>query len=102
MKSFSKDAGTVANDFNRSFTCVVQVAVDKINSLANECNFDLSAPAFDPRIFPLTDQFNFKHVDLDEVAKIVRPMPANNFSETDNAMKGSLPVFPCSWKLAEL
>lgn len=96
MRSFSKGVGTVANDFNRSFTCVGQVAVDKMNALANKCNFDLSAPAFDPRIFPLTDQFNFKHVDCDEVAKIVRPMPANNFSEIDNAMKGSLPDFPRS------
>ena len=62
----------------------------------------MKAPAFDPRMFPLTDQFNFKHVDCDEVAKIIRPMPANNFSEIDNALKGSLPVFPRSWKLAEL
>lgn len=101
LRSFSKDFGTVANDFNRSFTCVGQVTVDKINSLANECNFDLSAPAFDLRIFPLTGQFNFKHLDCDEVVKIDRPMPANYLSEIDNAMKGSL-VFPRSWKLAEL
>ncbi|XP_068750911.1 uncharacterized protein [Montipora capricornis] len=54
MRSFSKDDRTVANDFNRFFSSVGQVAVDRINSLANECNFDLSAPAFDPRIFPVT------------------------------------------------
>lgn len=51
---------TIANDFNRFFSSVGQVAVDRINSLANECNFDLSASVFDPRrIFPVTDQFNF-------------------------------------------
>ena len=90
-----------------------------INSLANECNFDVLAPMFDPRIFPVTDQFNFKHVDCDEVAKIVRSMPANNSPGIDKilvrAMKDSLPVitslingsfshgiFPRSWKLAEV
>ena len=72
MRSFSKDDRTVANDFNRFFSSVGQVAVDRINSLANECNFDLSAPAFDPRIFLVTDQFNFTHMDCDEVAQIVR------------------------------
>ena len=73
LRSFSKDDRTVANDCNRFFTSHVgQVAVEKINSLANECNFDLSAPAFDPRIFPVTDKFNFKQVDCDEVARIVK------------------------------
>ena len=32
VRSFSKDDRTVANDFNRFFTSVGQVAVDKINS----------------------------------------------------------------------
>ena len=71
MRSFSKDDRTIANDFNRVFTSVGQVAVDKIDSLANECNFDLSAPAFDPRIFPFTDQLNFMHVDCD-LMKLLR------------------------------
>ena len=123
MRSFDKDDRTVANDFNRFFTSVGQVAVDKINFLANECNFDLSAPAFDPGIFPVTDQFNFKHVDCDEVAQIVRSMPANKSPGIDKipvrAIKDSLPAtlpvitslinasftrgigkFPRSWKLA--
>ena len=55
----------------------------KINSLANECNFDLSAPAFDPRIFPVTDQFKFSHLDCDAVAQIVRSMPASKSSGID-------------------
>ena len=84
MRSFSKDDRTVANDFNRFFSSVGQVAVDRINSLADECNFDLSAPAFDPRIFPVTDQFNFMHVDCDEVAQIVRSMPASKSPRIDN------------------
>ena len=92
-----------------------------INSLANECNFDLSAPAFDPRIIPVTDQFNFKHEDCDEVAQIVKSMPANKSSGIDKipvrVIKDSLPatlsvitslinasftrgIFPRSWKLA--
>lgn len=121
MRSFSKDDRTVANDFNRFFSSVGQVAVDRINSLANECNFDLSAPAFDPRIFPVADQFNFMHVDCDEVAQIVRSMPANKSPGIDNipvrVIKDSLSatllvitslinasltrgIFPQSWKLA--
>ena len=66
LRSFSKDDRNVANDFNwfEFFTSIGQVAVDKVNSLANECNFDLSAPDFDPRIFPATDQFNFRQVVL--------------------------------------
>ena len=85
MRSFSKDDRTVANDFNRFFSSVGQVAVDRINSLANECNFDLSASVFDPRrIFPVTDQFNFMHLDCDEVAQIVRSMPASKSPGIDN------------------
>ena len=84
MRSFSKDARTVANDFNWFFTSVGQVAVDKINSLARECNFDLSPPVPDPAISPVTDQFNFTHVDCCEVAQIVRSMPANKSSGIDN------------------
>ena len=85
MRSFSKDDTNVANDFNRFFPSVGQVAVDRINSLANECNFDLSASVFDPGgIFPVTDQFNFMHVDCDEVAQIVRSMPAGNSPGIDN------------------
>ena len=122
MRSFSKDDRTVANDFNRFFSSVGQVAVDRINSLANECNFDLSASVFDPRrIFPVTDQFNFMHLDCDEVAQIVRSMPASKSPGIDNipvrvikdSLSATLPVitslinasftcgiFPRSWKLA--
>ena len=54
------------------------------------------APAFDPRIFPLTDQFNFMHIGCDEVAQIVRSMPANKSSGIDKmpvcVIKDSLPV----------
>ena len=84
MRSFSKDDRTVANNFNRFFTSVGQVAVDKINSLANECNFDLSPPVPDPAISPVTHQFNFMHVDCYEVAQIIRSMPANKSSGIDN------------------
>ena len=68
------------NDGLKWFINVSKVAVGKINSIANECNFDFSASAFDPRIFPVTDQFNFMHVDCNEVAQIVRSMPANQES----------------------
>ena len=73
-----------------------QVTVHKINSLGNACNFDLSAPAFDPRIFAVSDQFNFKHVDCDEVAQIIRSMPANKSSGMAkypvHTIKDSLPA----------
>ena len=95
MRAFSRDDRIVANDFDRFFTSIGQVAVDQINYLANECNFDPSAPAFDPRIFPAaTDHFNFKHVDCDEVAPIVKSMPASKSSGIDKipvrAIKDSL------------
>lgn len=69
----------------------------------------------------MTDQFNFKHVDCDEVAQIVRSMPANKSSGIDSipvrVIKDSLPAilsviislinasfsrgkYPRSWKLA--
>ena len=109
MRSFSKDDRTVANDFNRFFSSVGQVAVDRINSLANECNFDLLAPVDPRRIFPVIDQFNFMHVDCDEVAQIVRSMPASKSPGIDNipvrVIKDSLSttftrgIFPRSWKL---
>ena len=121
MRSFSKDDRTVANDFNRFFTSVGQVAVDKINSLANEYSFDLSPPVPDRATSPVTDQFNFTHVDCDKVAQIVRSMPAKKSSGIDNipvrVIKDSLPAtlpvitfiinasfmhrnFSRSWKLA--
>ena len=73
--------------------------------------------------FPVTDQFNLKHVDCDEVAKIVTSMPANKSPGIDKilvrAIKDSLlatplvitylinasfsrGIFPLSWKLDEV
>ena len=83
MRDPSAEDRTIANDFNRFFTSVGQVAVDKINFHVNGCNFDFLAPVFDPRIFPVTDQFNFTHVDCDEVAQIVKALPANKSSGID-------------------
>ena len=72
-------------------------------------------------LFPMTDQFNFMHLDCDDVAQIVRSMPANTSSGINNiplcVIKHSLPatlpvitslinvsfihgIFPRSWKLA--
>ena len=113
----------IAVRISRLFTSVGQVAVDQINSLANECNFDLSAPALDPRIFSVTGQFDFAHMDRDEVAQIVRSIPANKSSGIDkiplSVIKDSIPatlpvitsssnasfahgIFPQSWELAVL
>ena len=69
----------------------------------------------------MTDELNFMHVDCDEVAQIVRSMPASKSPGIDNipvrVIKDSLPttlpvitslinasfprgIFPGSWKLA--
>ena len=57
QRTFSKDDKTVANEFNTFFSSVGQATVDKINSLANECKYNLAKPGFKPRMYGELEQF---------------------------------------------
>ena len=48
-KSYSKEDKLVANKFNEYFTSIGQNTIDKIQSLANECNYDLTQSSFVPK-----------------------------------------------------
>ena len=59
QRIFSKGK-SVADEFNRFFVSVGQNSVDKIQSLANECNITLNQNYFIPKQYPLCEQFNLK------------------------------------------
>ena len=120
---YSRDDRSVANEFNRFFTSVGRGTVDKIDSLASQCNYDRSKSVFVPRKHPEANQFNFKPVECSEVASVVWSMPLNKSPGIDKiparVIKDSLPavlliltsvinasfatgIFPCSWKMAEV
>ena len=52
QRTFSKDSKTVADEFHRFFVSVGQSSVDKILSLANECNITLNRNYFVQRKYP--------------------------------------------------
>ena len=51
-RSYSRDDRAVANAFNRFFTSIGRETVDKINSLASQCNYNHSKLVFVPRKHP--------------------------------------------------
>ena len=64
QKTFAKDHTVVANEFNSFFSSVGQTTTSKINSLAKECNYDLTQSEFiKPRSYPESEQFIFETVD---------------------------------------
>ena len=115
----------VANEFNTFFSSVGQVTVDKIhvNSLANECKYNLAKPGFKPRMQGESEQFTFHSVECKQIQDIVLAMPTNKAPGIDKipmrVIKDSLPVilptltslinasfvtgtFPLPWKMAEV
>ena len=52
QKTFTKDDNVVANEFNSFFSSVGQTSTSKINSLAEECNYELAQSEFKPRSYP--------------------------------------------------
>lgn len=66
MRSYNEDDKTVANKFNRFFTSVGKVTVDKITSLASECNY-VQVPPTVVSAFPAPEQFVFDSVKTKEV-----------------------------------
>ena len=75
QRIFSKDDKTVADEFNQFFVSVGQSTVDKITSLANECNLTLNQSYFTPRQYALSDQFKLSTIDYKQIECIITLMP---------------------------
>ena len=123
QRIFSKDNKVVADEFNRFFVSVGQSSVDKIQSLANECNITLNRNYFVPRQYPLCEQFHLNTIGSGEIERIISSMPSNKAPGIDkisvrvlkDCLAPILPVitsiintsietckFPTIWKLAEV
>ena len=122
-KSYSKEDKLVANKFNEYFTSIGQNTIEKIQSLANECNFDLTQSSFVPRCYPLSQQFTFRTAERSEIEQVVNSMATGKAPGNDKiplrVFKDCLPailptltsivnnsltsgVFPSMWKSAEV
>ena len=77
QRIFSKDNKTVADEFNRFFVSVGQSSIEKIQSLANECNITLNRNYFVPRQYPSCEQFPLNTVSSGEIERIISSMPSN-------------------------
>ena len=55
-KAYSKDNKVVADEFNEFFTSIGQTTVEKIQSLADQSNYDLTKSSFAPRCHLLAQQ----------------------------------------------
>ena len=75
QRIFSKDDKTVADEFNQFFVSVSESTVDKITSLANECNLTLNQNYFVPRQYALSDQFTLSTIDYKQIERIITSMP---------------------------
>ena len=114
---------SVADEFNQFFVSVGQSTVDKITSLANECNLTLNQNYFVPRQYASSDQFTLSTVDYKQVERIIAAMPSNKAPGIDKipirVIKDCLNpivhpitsivnasfqncVFPSKWKTAEV
>jgi len=73
-KCYSKEDKLVANEFNEYFTSICPNKIDKIQSLANECNYDLTQSSFVPKCYPLSQQFTFRTAECSENEQVVNSM----------------------------
>ena len=113
----------MADTFNNFFASVGKSTNSKIESLAEENNFDLNNNIFTPRIFPTSEQFTFHSVECKQVEDIINAMPSNKGPGIDKVptrvIKDCLPIilpfvtsiinaslssstFPGIWKTAEI
>ncbi|XP_073228523.1 uncharacterized protein [Porites lutea] len=123
QRTFSKSVKSVADEFNQFFVSVGQSTVDKITSLANECNLTLNQNYFVPRQYASSDQFTLSTVDYKQVERIIAAIPSNKAPGIDKipirVIKDCLNpivhpitsivnasfqncVFPSKWKTAEV
>lgn len=77
QRTYSKSDKAVADEFNQFFVSVGQSTVDKIASLANECNLTLNQNCFVPRQYALSDQFTLSTIDYKQIQRIITAMPSN-------------------------
>ena len=113
----------MADTFNNFFASVGKSTNSKIESLAEENNFDLNNSIFTPRSFPTSEQFTFHSVKCKQVEDIINAMPSNKAPGIDKVptrvIKDCLPIilpfvtsiinaslasstFPGIWKTAEI
>ena len=64
----------MADTFNNFFASVGKSINSKIESLAQENNFDLNNSIFTPRSFPTSEQFIFHSVECKQVKDIINAM----------------------------
>ena len=67
----------MADTFNIFFASVGKSTNSKIESLAEENNFDFNNSIFTPRSFPTSGQFTFHSVEYKQVEDIINAMPSN-------------------------
>ena len=77
QRIFSKNGKTVSDEFNQFFVSVGQSTVDKITSLANECNLTLNQNYFAPRQYSLPGQFTLSTIDYKRIERIITMMTSN-------------------------
>ena len=65
----------MANEFNQFFSSVGEKTVDKVKTLAQECNYVLAQHLFTPRSFPSAQQFSFRSMEQCEIENIILSMP---------------------------
>ena len=94
-KAYSKDDKVVADEFNEFFTSTGQTTVEKIQSLAEQSNYDHTKWSFVLRYHPLAQQFSFGIVECKEVEKVINSMPTGkapgNDKITVRVLKSFLP-----------
>ena len=111
----------MADTFNNFFASVGKSTNSKIESLAEENNFDLNNSIFTPRSFLTSEKFIFHSVECKQVEDIVNAMPSNKAPRIvpTRVIKDCLPIilplatsiinaslssstFPGIWKTAEI
>ena len=95
-KVYSKEDKIVADTFNIFFASVGKSTNSKIESLAEENNFNLNNSIFTPRSFPTSEQFTFHSVECKQVEEIINAMPSNKAPGIDKVptrvIKDCLPI----------
>ena len=109
---------TVTNEFNKYFTSIGQNTIHKIQSLANECNYDLAQSSFVPKCYPSSQQFTFRPVERTEINSMPTGKAPGNDKIPLRAIKDCLPailptltsivsnsltsgIFPSIWKTVD-
>ena len=86
----------MADTFNNFFASVGNSTNSKIESLAEENNFDLNNSIFTPRSFPTSEQFTFHSVECKQVEDTINAMPSNKAPGIDKVptrvVKDCLPI----------